>query len=41
MTRRIVTFLVVMFVTAAVSTWWLYEGNIAAVAPLGDASAEP
>lgn len=29
MIRRIITFLLVMFVTAALSTWWLYEGDVA------------
>ncbi|MEM6931363.1 MAG: hypothetical protein AAF602_30815 [Myxococcota bacterium] len=34
MIRRIITFLLVTVVTAALSTWWLYEGNVRAVAPL-------
>ncbi|MEN0066491.1 MAG: hypothetical protein AAGA48_30420 [Myxococcota bacterium] len=34
MVRRVITFLVVMFVTAALSSWWLYEGNVRSVAPV-------
>jgi len=33
MVRRLITFLVVMFATAALSTWWLYEGDVSAVVP--------
>lgn len=34
MIRRVITFLVVAFATAALSTWWLYEGNVGAAVPV-------
>ncbi len=40
MVRRIITFLLVAFATAALTTWWLYEGNVPRVAPI-DGPTEP
>jgi len=40
MVRRLVTFLVVMFATAALSTWWLYEGDLAALPSMGSMSLD-
>lgn len=39
MLRRLVTFFVVMFVTAALSTWWLYEGDVPSLEATPDEAA--